>query len=276
MGVHARPRESAQGAQKAAVTDVIHGPLVMPTSPDLLALYQRFDRLMDLALADQQAELESLKKSGDPFALQLEGMLIYHRHQSPTESLFSVDELVSAVKAELPWKIASDVSSDNLVTRDVALIRERNERDNVPTVYWSPKRPNEWGSVEIRFEWNTDSNPALAIFEPSLHVFGDYDATAAGELAVSSEATGNRWVDLAALGPGRKKFSLQSAIDVTRWVQGSQSIRIRYRVKAGRLMYHPTPNDPIGLATAQCLRQFDPVNGYSARLQFWTSRPNGE
>lgn len=198
MGVHARPRESAQGAQKAAVTDVIHGPLVMPTSPDLLALYQRFDRLM--ALADQQAELESLKKSGDPFALQLEGMLIYHRHQSPTESLFSVDELVSAVKAELPWKIASDVSSDNLVTRDVALIRERNERDNVHTVYWSPKRPNEWGSVEIRFEWNTDSNPALAIFEPSLHVFGDYDATAAGELAVSSEATGNRWVDLAALG----------------------------------------------------------------------------
>ena len=81
----------------------------MPASHELQSLYQRFDRLVDLPLAEQQAELQSLRKSGDPLAMQLEGMLIYHLHQSPTESLFSVEELMTAVKEELPWKIASDL-----------------------------------------------------------------------------------------------------------------------------------------------------------------------
>lgn len=99
-----------RGVQEAAGNpDVHYGPLVMPTSPELLALYQQFDRLMDLPVDDQQAELESLRTSGDPLALQLEGMLIYHRYQNPTETLFSVDELMSVVDAELPWQIASDL-----------------------------------------------------------------------------------------------------------------------------------------------------------------------
>jgi len=81
----------------------------MPASPELHSLYQQFDRLIDLPLAEQQKELLSLRKSGDPLAMQLEGMLIYQQHQSPTESLFSVEELMTVVKEELPWKIASDL-----------------------------------------------------------------------------------------------------------------------------------------------------------------------
>jgi serine/threonine protein kinase len=81
----------------------------MPASHELNSLYRQFDRLIDLPLAERQSELQSLRKSGDPLAMQLEGMLIYHQHQSPTESLFSVEELMTAVKEELPWKIASDL-----------------------------------------------------------------------------------------------------------------------------------------------------------------------
>jgi hypothetical protein len=74
------------------------------------------------------------------------------------------------------------------------------------------------------------------------------------------------------------KFTLQHAVDVSRWVKGSQSLRIRYRVKASRLMYHPTPDDPIGLAAAQCLRQQISKreleqSKYAARLRLWKNHP---
>lgn len=81
----------------------------MALHSDLHSLYQRFDRLIDLPWEEQRRALEQLRHSGDPLALQLEGMLIYHRNQSPTESLFSVDELLDLVKTELPWKLASDL-----------------------------------------------------------------------------------------------------------------------------------------------------------------------
>lgn len=81
----------------------------MPTSTELQVLYQRFDRLIDLPLAEQTRELDTLRRSGDPLALQLEGMLIYHQHQNPTESLFSVQELLTVVQSELPWRIAADL-----------------------------------------------------------------------------------------------------------------------------------------------------------------------
>jgi serine/threonine protein kinase len=81
----------------------------MPPSPELHSLYQQFDRLIDLPSTEQRDALASLRKSGDRLALQLEGMLIYHQNQSPTESLFSVDELLDLVKGELPWRIAADL-----------------------------------------------------------------------------------------------------------------------------------------------------------------------
>lgn len=81
----------------------------MPPSSELHSLYQHFDRLIDLPLVAQAHELESLRRSGDPLALQLEGMLVYHQHQNPTESFFPVDEWMHVLKPELPGNLASDL-----------------------------------------------------------------------------------------------------------------------------------------------------------------------
>jgi serine/threonine protein kinase len=81
----------------------------MAKSHELQSLYQHFDRLIDLPLGEQQLELDALRALGDPLALQLEGMLICHRYQNPTDLLFSVEDLVDSVKTELPWKLAADL-----------------------------------------------------------------------------------------------------------------------------------------------------------------------
>jgi serine/threonine protein kinase len=81
----------------------------MSDSLQLKTLYEWFDRLMDLPLEQQQAELQHLRERGDPIALQLEGMLLLHRNQNPTQSLFTIDDLVGMVESELPWKLARDL-----------------------------------------------------------------------------------------------------------------------------------------------------------------------
>jgi hypothetical protein len=200
---------------------------------------------------------------------------------SKVTALYYVREPTSPADIELLYSNVSDFGSKKPVTEDIALIRERDPDDHVQVVYWSPKRANEWGSIEIEFEWEPGFDPAFAILDPSLHLFGNFDPTASGEFAVASEATGNRWVTLAVIEAIEDKFTLQHAVDVSRWVKGSQSLRIRYRVKASSLMYHPTPDDPIGLAAAQCLRQ--QINKpeleqskYASRLRLWKSHPDDD
>ncbi len=197
---------------------------------------------------------------------------------SKVTALYYVREPKSPADIELLYSNVSDFGSKKPVTEDIALIRERDPNDQVQVVYWSPKRANEWGSIEIEFEWEPGFDPAFAILDPSLHIFGNFDSTAGGEFAVASEATGNRWVTLAGIEAIENKFTLQHAVEVSRWVKGSQSLRIRYRVKASRLMYHPTPDDPIGLAAAQCLRQQISEREleqfkYAARLRLWKNHP---
>lgn len=168
---------------------------------------------------------------------------------------------------ELSYCLHSASSNIPLVTRNVALIRERTPDDAVQAAYFSPRRPDQWGSVEMEFRWDETLDPSIGILDPNLHLFGDYDQAAVCELALSSDATGNRWVTLVALGPSNSHFSIQHSVDVTPWVRGTNSLRIRYRMKASRLMYHPTPNDPIGLAAAQCLRSHS--SQISTRLRLW-------
>jgi serine/threonine protein kinase len=81
----------------------------MTRSSDLHTLYLWFDRLMDQSEQEQAAELRALRETGNPLALQLEGMLLIHRQQNPTESPFTIDELLSVVEPEQPWKMASDL-----------------------------------------------------------------------------------------------------------------------------------------------------------------------
>jgi hypothetical protein len=203
----------------------------------------------------------------------------FSSESSRVASLYYVREPKSPADIELLYSNVPAPGSKNAVTENIALIRERDPDDQVHIVFWSPKRANEWGSIEIEFQWEPGFNPAFAVLDPNLHLFGNFDSTAGGEFAVASQATGNRWVTLASTETIDSKFTLQHAIDVSRWVQGSDSLRIRYRVKASRLMYHPTPDDPIGFAAAQCLRQHlnerDAENcKYAARLRLWKNQPD--
>jgi eukaryotic-like serine/threonine-protein kinase len=75
----------------------------------LKALYTWFDRLADLPVADQERELQSLRNAGDPLAVQLEGMLLQHRRQDPTESPFSVDEILGACEDQNALRLAVDM-----------------------------------------------------------------------------------------------------------------------------------------------------------------------
>ncbi len=187
---------------------------------------------------------------------------------NPVTQIYHAEVPSSPPDQELRYSHFLGSSSHSLFTENVALIRERDPEGKVHTMYWAPRRPNEWGSVELYLKWDSRWGSRLAVLQPSLHILSDYDATAKGELAIASEATGNRWVVLGVIGSQSAHYVFPSAIDITRWVRGSQSLRIRYRLKATRLMYHPTPNDPIGLAAAQCLRE---MRGGEEmfRLQIW-------
>lgn len=193
---------------------------------------------------------------------------------SRVTSLYYVREPKSPPDQVIQHSIASPSSSINIATHDVALIRERAPDDAVHVVYFAPKRPNQWGSVEMEFRWKPELAPEFGILEPSLHLFGIYDKSALGELAVSSEATNQRWVILGSFGGTEDHVNVEKGVDVTRWVKGARSLRVRYRLKASRLMYHPTPDDPVGYAGAQCLRQLK--DGVATQLRLWRDRPDVE
>ncbi len=153
-------------------------------------------------------------------------------------------------------------------TRNVVLIRERTVEDKPNVVYWCPQRPGTWGEVEIEWRWEPSFQPILAILEPNLSVATDFDPSSIAEFAIASDVTNQRWHTLLRLNATTSDKSLNQAIDASKWVKGCTSLRIRYRMMANKLMYHPTPDDPIGLAGAQCLRQgFG--SRYASRLRFW-------
>jgi hypothetical protein len=174
---------------------------------------------------------------------------------------------------DFPFYNTLEESDRRLVTSNVSRIRERNPEhpQNDLTAYWSPNAPGVWGSVEMEWSWEEGFFPQLAILHPSLHLFPVFDPSVSGEIAVSSQATGDRWVTLASIESRNGSIALVDGIDVTPWVQNSHALRVRYRLRASKLIYHPTPNDPIGLAGAQCLR----TNGDtpSSRLRLWAMRP---
>jgi hypothetical protein len=154
-------------------------------------------------------------------------------------------------------------------TRNVVLIRERTVEDAPNLAYWCPQRPGTWGEVEVEWHWEPSFQPFLAILEPNLSVATDFDPSAVTEFAIASDVTNQRWKTLLRLDATSPDKSLYQAINVSKWVKGCSSLRIRYRMMANKLMYHPTPDDPIGLAGAQCSRQSF-GSRYASRLRFWT------
>jgi hypothetical protein len=152
--------------------------------------------------------------------------------------------------------------------RNVVLIRERTVEDKPNIVYWCPQRPGTWGEVEIEWRWEPSFEPDLAILETNVSVATVFDPTAVAEFAIASNVTNQQWHTLLRLDASSPDQAFIESIDVSRWVQNCTSIRIRYRMLANKLMYHPTPNDPIGLAGAQCSRQ-SMGSRHASRLRFW-------
>lgn len=186
---------------------------------------------------------------------RLSGIYFVREPARPADQAFLVSHFVSDERVRCS-------------TRNVAFIRERTVEGNLRTAYWCPMHPGAWGEVEIEYRWEASFQPHLAILEPNLAVATIYDPTAVAEFAIASDATNQQWNTLLRLDDSSPDQAFIKAIDISRWVQGCTSLRIRYRLRAEKLMYHPTPNDPIGYAGAQCLRQYY-GSSHASRLRLW-------
>jgi hypothetical protein len=100
-----------------------------------------------------------------------------------------------------------------------------------------------------------------------------FDSTGCGELYLASQDTGDQWVELLKFSAQSVGTSITEPIDITRWVRTGHHLRLKYRLKAERPLYHPTPDDPIGIAGAQCLRSSG-NHPYASRLRLWRNKPN--
>lgn len=162
------------------------------------------------------------------------------------------------------------VSSSNL-----AMITEskENDRSDLTVRYWCPRSSDTWGELIYEWKWDETWQPQLAILRPNLHILTEFDPAARGEFYVASAVTNDRWIRLLEMGLGHSDTRLDYPIDVTKWVQTSRYFRIKFRLKAKKMMYHPTPNDPIGFAGAQALRQHYDKPTTNMRLMLWEHRP---
>jgi hypothetical protein len=142
------------------------------------------------------------------------------------------------------------------------------ETEAVSLKFYCPQEALQWGELVVRWEWDADWAPSLGILEPNLMIVPTFDPAARAEIYVSSEGTQGRWILLTRLEKRLDNSELNRAIDVTQWVQKGNYLRVKYRVKAEKFMTHPTPDDPIGFAGAQCLRQLK-VKPTSTRLMLW-------
>ena len=161
---------------------------------------------------------------------------------------------------------------------NMAMITERNDQDPTAHIvrYWCPRSSNTWGEIIYEWKWDADWDPELAIMKPNLHVFSEFDPLARGEFYIATASTRDQWILMLEIGESKSDTRLNREIDVTRWVRNSRYLRVKYRLKAQKMMYHPTPNDPIGFAGAHAMRDHieDPVQPpYAMYLSLWRHRP---
>lgn len=145
----------------------------------------------------------------------------------------------------------------HLVKADgVVLITEsHSELEGLNTRYWCPKTADQWGEVVYQFDLESVPSFELAILDVNLCIFPVSDPESVVEVYVSSSNRSGKSTRLLVLDRHHDDRILRDPIDVTEWLVGAKLLKVCFRLKAHRLMYHPTPNDPIGIAGAQCLRQ---------------------
>lgn len=152
----------------------------------------------------------------------------------------------------------------------VVLIHERAGAggDEMATRFFSPRNPNQDGYVLIRFPLKLEQPIQKAYLTLRPVTFYSFDEKAEVKVELKSEGTQGVFLKLAELGAKTQETSIDESFDVSEYARGATAIEIKITVRASKLLYHPTPNDPIGYAGAQALRHYkrDPV---CARLDLW-------
>jgi hypothetical protein len=176
--------------------------------------------------------------------------------------------------------LGKDIGLDGIdgfhgVLRNAVVITEQGRQGGGQTnCYICPQSANRWGELELKWEWDRSLQPALGILDLNMHVFPQFDPTAVAEMYLASEETKGRWVQMVTLSENTHDRNLFEPIDATPWVKNSSYLKVLYRLKANRLIYHPTPNTPIGFAGAQCLRHAEHAPE-ATKLSLWKELPAG-
>lgn len=162
---------------------------------------------------------------------------------------------------ELPKKQPDQIHSVDLWDEDdqylarssgVALVTEFQKGNSPAIRYWCASQHQRWGEVEFHFPIPTDRKISSALLQHEVVVFGLLDPLAQAEIWVDLEGDGSfQFVDRI---QSNVLAKFPQVVDLTEWITGKSELRIRYRIKGGRLIFHPTPNDPVGFAGAQACR----------------------
>jgi hypothetical protein len=156
-----------------------------------------------------------------------------------------------------------------IVARDrVVLISEGRAEDGPLTRFFSPRSAEQDGSVLLRFPLEPDKTIQKAFLTLKLASFYTQDETANVQIELRSERTNGYFLKLAELNSKTQENVIPESVDISEYVRGSTAVEIKITVRASKLLYHPTPNDPIGYAGAQALRQLQ-LENWCARLELW-------
>lgn len=165
-----------------------------------------------------------------------------------------------------------DLWNDSLpyiaVRQGLALVTEGKNENRSIVRFLCPQKQHEDGVVILRFPLENQRPFSNVFLSLRLVAFYNFDEAAELELYLKTSATRGRFLSFAELGAKTQENVIRESFDITEYVRGSTEVEIKIIARAAKLLYHPTPNDPIGYAGAQALRQYLYEN-WSARLEMW-------
>jgi hypothetical protein len=152
-------------------------------------------------------------------------------------------------------------------TENTVLVRETGSH-GLDCQYYCPRAPNSEAQVILSFPVENSHSIDRALFSVRLHSFFEFDSEARVLLSVASNDYFGDEIVLAEFSSKTEESNISNAFDVTEYVKSGSNFRIILRGKCRRMLYHPTPNDPIGYAGAQLLRQRE-NEPWVAKLDIW-------
>lgn len=155
----------------------------------------------------------------------------------------------------------------------IALINEKNPNPVRFMKFYCPRSPHELSTLILRFKLEENMPCDHAFLRLSSAALYNFDPYAKIRVAIASEKTSGDFVELAELSKNTEENQIPESFDVTEYVRDSRLLDVRLTAVASKLLYHPTPNDPIGFAAAQLLRQARNESS-AATLELWFAESN--